>query len=185
VQGLSVLVAVLCIVASLRRLARAAAPLSLNVEELCIALTDVESARRLHSALADALEAEWTRDLFTTFLERDTRVRDALINELLTDLEGHRSAWSRVPRVSARVAASAGFLFATILFLRSLAVADTAPLASAIVPAINAFSIGIAAAAFCIAIHVCAVRADRDSTLAIDGLVRRMESITEVPKASQ
>jgi hypothetical protein len=182
VQGLSALVAVLCIVASLRRLARAAAPLSLNVEELCIALTNAEAGRRLRVALADTSEAEWTRDLFTTFLERDTGVRDAQINELLTDLEGKRAGWSRVPRVCARVAASAGFLFATILFLRSLAVADTASLASAIVPAINAFSIGIMGAAFCIVIHSRAVRADRESTLAIDHLIQRMESIAE-PKS--
>ncbi len=53
----------------------------------------------------------------------------------------------------------------------------------AVVAAVDAFSIGVMAAAFCIVIHVRAARAARDALSAIDQLVERLQSVSEPPRA--
>jgi hypothetical protein len=177
---LSALVAAACVLASLRRLTVAVAPTSLDAEELCKALTGRRAFRRLWAAIEAAPRVDWERGLMTAFAEHDERVREALVNELLTEVNGRTTAWSRVPRICASVATSAGFLFALITLLRTWG-EEESPLTvgPALISAVNVFSLGIVGGAFCGVIHVRAMRAERASLGAIDRLVERMQSLTD------
>jgi hypothetical protein len=84
-----------------------------------------------------------------------------------------------VPRICASLATSFGFLFASVSLLRSWGLAQTPPSAGlALLSAVDAFSLGFMATAFCIVIHVRAGRAARHSLAAIDRLVERMQAIS-------
>jgi hypothetical protein len=178
--GLSALVAAACVLASLWRLAVAVAPISFDAGELRRAVTGPRAIASLRAALGAEARAHWEQDLFAAFAEHDGGQRDALVNELLTEVDGLTGAWSRVPRICASLATSCGFLFASVSLLRSWGGAQAPPaIGLAIVSAVDAFSIGVMAAAFCVVIHVRAARAARDSLSAIDRLVERMQSVSE------
>lgn len=178
--GLSALVAAVCVVASLRRLAVAVAPLWFDAAELGRAVTGRRAVASLRTALGAESRARWEQDLFAAFAENDVRLRDAIVNELLTELDGLTGAWSRVPRICASLATSCGFLFASVSLLRSWDGAQAPPAVGlAVVSAVDTFSIGVMAAAFCLVIHVRAGRAARASLSAIDQLVERMRSVSE------
>jgi hypothetical protein len=182
--GLSALVAAACVLASLRRLALAVAPVSFDAVEMRRAVTGHRAMASLRAAVGAESRARWEQDLFAAFAENDPRLRDALVNELLTEVDGLTGAWSRVPRVCASLATSCGFLFASVSLLRSWGGAQ-APLAVslAVVSAVDTFSIGVMATAFCLVIHVRATRAARASLSAIDELVERMQSVSQPPGA--
>jgi|SRR5580692_1980371 hypothetical protein len=178
--GLSALVAAACIFASLRRLAVAVAPLSFDAGELRRAVTGHRAIASLRAAVGAEPRARWEQDLFAAFAENDVRLRDALVNELLTEVDGLTGAWSRVPRICASLATSCGFLFASVSLLRSWGGEQAPPpVGSAVVSAVDTFSIGVMAAAFCFVIHVRAARAARASLSAIDQLVERMKSVSD------
>jgi hypothetical protein len=182
--GLSALVAMACVLASLRRLAVAVSPTSFDAEELRRALTGPRALASLQASLDAASGTPWERSLFDAFEEHDPRRREALINELLTEVSGLSSAWSRVPRICASLATSFGFLFASVSLLRGWGGAQTPPsVGPALVSAVDAFSWGFMAAAFCVVIHVRAGRAERHSLVAIDRLVERMQAVSAPPEA--
>jgi hypothetical protein len=176
---LAAIVAAGCVLASLRRLATSVAPTSLDADTLRQAVTSVPALRRLRDAIGDDPDLPWERGLFAAFEERDGPSRDALVNEQLTELDGVAGSWARVPRVCASVATSAGFLLACMALLKALAApGPDGAIVSAMVSAIDAFSIGIAAGALCAVIHVRARRASRRSMAAIDALVERMQVLS-------
>jgi hypothetical protein len=182
---LSALVVAACVLASLRRLAVAVAPTSLDARELCRALTGHQALRRLGAAVGAAPKTDWERGLFAAFAEHDEQVREALVNELLTEVNARATAWSRVPRVCASLATSSGFLFALISLLRSWGGEASALAASpALVSSVDAFSLGVMGAAFCVVAHLRAVRAERASLVGVDRLVERMQVlVAALPRA--
>jgi hypothetical protein len=182
---LSALVATACVLASLRRLAVTVAPTSLDAGELCRALTGRRALRRLRAAVEVAPKTDWERGLFAAFAEHDELVREALVNELLTEVSGRATAWARVPRVCASLATSTAFLFALISLLRSWG-GEESPLAvgPALVSSVDAFSLGIMGGAFCVVTHVRAARAERASLVGVDRLVERMQALADaLPRA--
>jgi hypothetical protein len=178
--AVSALVAVACVLASFWRLSVAVAPTSFDAAELRRALTDGRAFREVREAIKASRETGWEGGLFEAFSERDPLVRQALVNELLTELDGQAGTWSRVPRICASLATSAGFLCASISLLRSWSAAEMpVPVASAVLSAVDAFSFGVMGAAFCVVIHVQAGRAERQSLAAVDRLVERMQALSE------
>jgi hypothetical protein len=181
--NVSCLVAVACVVASARRLAQTVALTSLHPEPLLNALRGdrpLEASAKLRAAIGTDDHFAWERDLLAAFAPIDARVRDALVNEQLTELDGRAQRWARVPRVCASLATSAGFLLASVALVWGLAASaqDEAPAGTraAVEGALNALAIGIAGASFCYAVHVRARRVVRERLAAVDRLVVRLEA---------
>jgi hypothetical protein len=180
--ALSAAVATLCVLASARRLAWAVAPTPLDPTLLAAALArdPAGSAARLAAlqvATADDPGLAWERALLAAGGEGRAYVRDALLGELVTELEGRSARWARVPRVCASVSTSAGFFFATITVLQGFSIgADSGPVdeRATLFRALDAFAIGIAGGAFCGAVHVRARRAIRARLAGADALVARL-----------
>jgi hypothetical protein len=179
------LVALACVVASGRRLAWVIAPTGLEPRMVAQALAQEAGGRTVVHALRAALGSDgrllWERELLAAFDEADERQRDALINEQLLELEARLARSSRVPRVCASIATSAGLLFGTLALVQGLAapagegggVASQSALASAL----GAVSLGIAATAFCVAVHVRAARIATERRAAFDDLVTLLERL--------
>jgi hypothetical protein len=188
----SALVATACALASARRLAQAVAPTFLDAGLLSEALAG-DDAKALWRKMGDAIGTDerlgWERGLFEAFASRDRRTMDGLLNEQLLDLDGRVQRWARVPRASASIALSAGFLFASVTLLRGLAVAaegDMGAVPGALASALGALTIGVAGASFCIAVHVRAVRAVGQRLAGTDRLVNRLETLARsgLPRVS-
>jgi hypothetical protein len=110
-------------------------------------------------------------------------VREARINEQLTELDGRVQRWSRVPRICASISTSAGFLFASIALLRALALPageeNADAVHSTLSSALGAAAVGIAGMSFCVAVHVRARRALSQWQGALDTLVKQLSSSFE------
>lgn len=178
------IVALACVLASGRRLASAVAPISLEPRMVLQALEGEhagETLRSLGTALGSDPRLAWERDLFAAFEESDAQVRAARVNEQLFELEGRLTRSARVPRVCASIATSAGLLFGSLALLRGLAVPEgedsVAVSHAALSSALGAVSLGIAATAFCVAVHVRAGRVSAQRRMAIDELVTRLERL--------
>ncbi len=140
----------------------------------------------LRDMVARRPDAAWERDLFAAARQPpDARV--ALVNEQLTELDFRLGRWSHVPRVCASLATSTAFLLAALALRANLA--DPAALAddvrtesvrSAVTTAIDIVAIGIAATAFCIAVHVQSRRIVRERLEATDKLVERLEALADL-----
>jgi hypothetical protein len=189
--ALSALVVFVCAAAAVRELGRAVSPTfyepalldraiapSRHVES--IAPHDGASEARLRGLaqrMAGLAPGAWERALFEAFLERDSAVRDARVNELLTDLDGVTELGARVPGACARISLSAGFLFATMGLLgASLPAVGSGSLMSTLAPALNALALGVSGAAFCSAVHAKASAARRRLRVAFDSLVITLQS---------
>lgn len=186
---LSALVAVLCIAAASRELARTVAPTSFDPVLLDRAVRTgpadtgarvaVSEARlrRLSEAIASRTPGAWERSLIEAFLQRDREARDAGVNELLTELDGITQRGARVPGACARIALSSGFLFATLGLLGApLAAVSSGSLMVTLAPALNSLGVGIAGAAFCAAAHAKANAVRRQLRAAFDNLVIALQS---------
>ncbi len=175
------IVALACVLASGRRLAWAVAPIALEPRMLLEALAG-DRADALFRALTAAVASDgrmaWERDLLDAFEEGDERQRDALVNEQLLELEGRLARFSRVPRVCASIATSAGLLFGSLALLQGLGNAEgDAEGQVALASALGAVSVGIAATAFCVAVHVRTGRLAAQRRAAIDDLVARLRRL--------
>jgi hypothetical protein len=184
------IVALACVVASARRLAWAVAPIDLEPRAVLKALEGDradEVVRSLRAALGSGDRFAWERDVFAAFDEADERARDALINEQLLELEGRMARSARVPRVCASIATSAGLLFGSLALLQGLAVPEgedaSAATHAALLSALGAVALGIAATAFCVAVHVRAARVSKERRVAIDELVTRLQRLQAARKA--
>ncbi len=189
--ALSAVVALGCIVASTYRLRAAVTPTPLDPDLLSGALQRDGGAHaidRLREALAGAPDLAWEHDLLAAFAEGDVRLREALVSEQLTDLEGRADRYGRVPRVCASIATSAGFLFASVWLLGAV----TAPggvdsleaVQTTLIPALDALAIGVAGTFFCAAVHVRAGRASRHRMGATDRLTETLRSLGKGGNAS-
>ena len=168
-----------CAAASARRLGWAVAPTGLDHSVLLGVIGDArgaEARERLDAALGPGSPAEWEAGLLDAAGAKDERIRSALINEQLTELELLAGRWAGVPRVCVRLATSAGFLCATVSLLQGLAlpVTDTysADLHEGLMSAVGALAAGLAGAAFSAAIHFRARRAQARGALVADKLVQ-------------
>jgi hypothetical protein len=109
-------------------------------------------------------------------------VRIGLINEELSELDHRMQRWVRVPRVCASICTSSGFLLAATVLRVSLS-GESAPAGgvdAAVLQAINVAAVGLAGAAFCIAIQMRARTATASRAKAFDQLVRRLERAIDV-----
>jgi len=170
------------VVASARRLAVAVAPTALEPRAVLKALQrDPAMVAALRTAVAGDEALAWERDLLAAFEEPPGPRRDALINEQLLDLEGRADEGARVPRVCASVGTSSGLLFGSLALLEGLGSPEgqdaSAIMRDAFAAAMGALSVGIAATAFCVAVHVRARKLARDRRVAIDELVDRLERL--------
>lgn len=177
------IVALACVLASGRRLAWAVAPIALEPRMVLEALAGEPPdalLRALSAAVASDDRMSWERDLLAAFDEGAERERDALVNEQLLELEGRLVRFSRVPRVCASIATSTGLLFGSLALLQGLGApegGDAAVANAALVSALDAVSLGIAATAFCVAVHVRTGRLVAQRRAAIDDLVTRLQRL--------
>jgi hypothetical protein len=177
-------IAILCVAASAVRLKFALVPTGMVPEALELALSrpggDGPGGGRLERAAGREPRASWERALFES-LRAPSPQRAALVNEQLTELDFLVKKWVRVPRVCASICTSSGFLLAATVLRTSLAtpsdVMDGRAVDAAVLQAINLAAIGLAGAAFCVAIQMRARRAAASSALAFDRLVGRLERI--------
>ena len=190
--ALSVLVAIVCVAAASRALARAVAPTSFDPVLIEHALTGYRRIgppasgdraasdhrlRKLAERIASLAPAAWERMLLEAFLERDGDARNASVNELLTELDGVTEQGARVPGACARIALSSGFLFATWGLLgASVPAVGTGSLMATLAPALNSLAAGVAAAAFCAAAQAKANTVRRRLRVAFDNLVIALQS---------
>jgi hypothetical protein len=154
--ALSALVALACMVASARRLSLAVAPIGVDPAQLAPVLGSPEAISALGAALASADDEEdlsWERDFFAALNAPTPDERSGLLNEQFLELEWRASRWARVPRVCASISTSAGFLFASMALIQGLSQGPLPDVSAAVAPALDAFSISVAGAAFCIAVH--------------------------------
>ena len=106
--------------------------------------------------------------------------RAALVNEQLRELDYRIGRWARVPRVCASICTSGGLLLATMALRIGLtATTDTidgrSRIHAAVLDAMDVAAIGLAGAAFCIAIQVRSRKAALSRAEAVDRLVERLE----------
>jgi hypothetical protein len=170
-----------CIAASARRLYFALTAVALDPDELLVALRG-DAGRARFPIVADAIRAEpradFERDLLEAVTTHAGSVRIALVNEQLSELDYRVQRWSRVPRVCASIATSSGFLLASLAMRNALAdTSDTIDVNAAVIDAINVAAIGMAGAAFCIAIQLRARKVAQSRLAAADKLVERIEAL--------
>jgi hypothetical protein len=178
---LSAVVALGCVLASARRLAWAVAPTALDAGLLWGALQGDGGKSRweaLRCAVISAPGRTWERDLFLALGDDDPRSREAQVVEQLLELDWVALRWSRVPRVCASIATSAGFLFGAIALLRGMDVPredGVSPTDGAVLlSALDALAVGIAGTSFCVAAHLRARRAVRERLACDERLVGRL-----------
>jgi hypothetical protein len=179
----SATVALGCVLASTRRLVWALCPTPFDARLLASALGADASrnAAKLREAFGARERSDWEVAVLRARAEPSTDARDALLSEQLTEFDGRAQRWSRVPRVCASVATSAGFLFASVGLIRDLSTLDPTSsgaeaMQSALFAALDALAIGVAATSFCAAVHVRARRAARDRTAAAERLIEKLGS---------
>jgi hypothetical protein len=180
---LSAIVAIACVLASVRRLAWAVAPTALDPAVLVEALRG-EGARAwpaIQKAAAARPALGWEHDFFAAFAAAEGDARDALVYEQLIEHDWLAQRWARVPRVCASIATSAGFLCASLALVRGLSEQD-ADVGASLVAALNALAVGIAATSFCAAVHVRARRLARARLEATERLVERLRALAAEPR---
>jgi hypothetical protein len=171
---LAALVAVLCCVASARRLAVAVAPTSLDPRTLLDALSGEDA--RTWPGTRDALvglHIPWESDVVAAFSLHAEAEREACLDEQMLELTWRSQQLSRVPRVCASIATSAGFLFASVAVLRGLSDAEP-DTTRTLMTALNSLTVGVAGMSFCVAVHLRARRVLRDQLAAIERLIGRL-----------
>jgi hypothetical protein len=188
------LVALFCIAASARRFILAVTPTALDPRLLHDALGTDEHERQarrasLRHALAEDPRFAWEHRLFEAFDEPVGRGRDALVNESLLDFESRSERWRRVPRVCASIGTSAGLFFGSIALLEGLGVPGGGTgegaqdaMQAALASALASVAFGIAATAFCAAVHVRAGRTARNVRAAVDALVERLRCVSDTDR---
>ncbi len=184
---LSLAFSTVCVAASLRRLGLVAELTPLLHEELTAALgTNVTAERRnaLASALAEDDHASWERAVVEAS-RLDLDARAALLGEASTELDHGARSWARVPRASASLASSFGFLLATLSLRAGLsglgeAAGDSTMSAvnAAVLDALDAVAIGLAASACCVAVQT---RAATLLRLRVANAVRFVDRLDESP----
>jgi hypothetical protein len=172
--------AIACVAASARRLSFAIAPTPFDHKILREAVDDADG-EKLRAAVAREPAATWEQELFAAIALPEAE-RAALVNEALAEIDFRLGRWSRVPRVCASIASSAGLLCGAIALRSGLEDVSHAPdgaidsvLNRAVSNSLGVAALGIAAAVACIAIDAEARRAVKSRRLAADLLTERLE----------
>lgn len=170
---LSCLVAAACVAASARRLAWALAPSSLDPDLLLRALRAKggPTPGQVVRALRPRSDLGWASELAGA----STADGEA---EALLDITWRVQRWARVPRVCASISTSAGFFFACLAVLGSLAAADgeaAGPVSPSLLAALDALAIGMAGTSFCVAAHLRARRCVGVRLAAHERLLRALQ----------
>lgn len=175
---LAALVAVGCCVASARRLALAVAPTSLDPRVLLDALSreDPNTWIAMRDELA-ALHVPWESDVFAAFALPSEAEREAALDEQMIELQWRAQLLSRVPRVCASIATSAGFLFACMAVLQGFSDTEPDP-TSTLMTALDSLTVGVAGMSFCAAVHLRARRVVRERLAALERLIGRMRTLS-------
>jgi hypothetical protein len=171
---LAALVAVGCCVASARRLALVVAPTSLEPTMLLDALSREDA--RTWIAMRDglvALHIPWESDVLAAFALESKAEREAALDEQMLELQWRAQRLSRVPRVCASIATSAGFLFACVAVLQGLSDAEP-DTTRTLMTALDSLTVGIAGMSFCAAVHLRARHVVRERLAAIERLIGRL-----------
>jgi hypothetical protein len=183
---LALLIAVSSVVASAARLRFVLAPTPLDPAVVDRALSTWKRGRegllgRLARVFSSVPEAEWETALVQA-LRSPRDVRTALVNEQLTELDHRLQRCVRVPRVCASICTSSGFLLAATVLRVSLGGSETPTdpggVDAAVFQAIDVAAVGLAGAAFCIAIQMRARRIAASKAEAFDRMVQRLERAT-------
>jgi hypothetical protein len=131
-------------------------------------------------ALAEKDErADWERDFFAALSNEDEKVRAALVNEQLTELDWRMGKWASVPRICTRISTSCAFLLAALLFRKVLLETDDLSeraLIALVVQGVSVVLFGFAGTIFCIVAHHAARTAAKARLEAADKVVERLES---------
>ncbi|MEO7114061.1 MAG: hypothetical protein ABI183_26710 [Polyangiaceae bacterium] len=178
--------AIACVAASAQRLGFALAPTPFDHRTLREAV-DKTDVKLVGAAIAREPAATWEQEIFLA-IEAPAEERAALVNEALAEIDFRLGRWSRVPRVCASIASSAGLLCGAIALRSGLEDVSLAPdgaidavLNHAVSNSLGVAALGIAAAVACVAIDTEARRAVKSRRLAADLLVERLERTVEMP----
>ncbi len=174
---LSALVALGCVLASVRRFVVAVSSTWLDPTLLVGELRARGEVgwESLRAAIRECPRATWERDLAAAF-DGTPSDRAGLVNEQLRELDWRAGRWARAPRVCASVATNAGFLCgcgALLQWLDDPSPDKTAGLSSALA----AVAIGVAGASFCVAVHLRCRRIVRDRVANAGRLVECIEAL--------
>ncbi|HEY1958475.1 MAG TPA: hypothetical protein VGH28_22815 [Polyangiaceae bacterium] len=134
---------------------------------------------RVRRAIAAAPRADWERDLLEALAEKNDELRAGRINEQISELDFRVTRWSRVPRVCASIASSAGFLFGSLVVRFGLAHAAEASrdtIDTLVLQAVNVAVLGMAGASFAIAAQYRARKAAKAFQRDADALVEFVEA---------
>jgi hypothetical protein len=183
--ALALLIAIACAAASAARLRFALMPTVFDMPTLVRTLSNKTDDKLafLRVAAAQHERADWELALFDA-LSAPASARVALVNEQLRELDHRVGRWARVPRVCASICTSAGLLLATMA-LRIGMTAGTETMDgrslvhAAVLDALDVAAIGLAGAAFCIAIQMRSRKAASSCADAVDRLVERLERSVE------
>jgi hypothetical protein len=180
--AVALITAVLCVFASAVRLAYALVPTGIDPDTLESTLGRDGSGparlERIAKAVAREPRAGWERSLLES-LRAPPPERTARINEQLGELDHLVQRWVRVPRVCASICTSSGFLLAAMTLRDGLAAPtetiDGGAVDAVVFQAINVAAVGLAGAAFCVAMQMRARKAATSSARAFDRFVERLE----------
>lgn len=186
----SLVVALACVAASIRRLWFVTHATALHPVTLLDAMKPspkkagepVVALDRIRALAAAEPTADWERDLCEALGARDAKVRAALVNEQLTELDWRTQRWARVPRVCASIAASAGFMLAALVMRQGLQSEDfSADLATLMIEGLvgDAFAVvlfGMVGTGFCIATQKLSNALAATRLKAADEIVERLEA---------
>jgi hypothetical protein len=172
------LIALACAAASVRRLAVAVSPTSLDPRLLVEALSKADAPTwvRTRDRIIDS-HVPWESELFAAFAQPSEVEREAGASEQLLELDWQTQRLARVPRVCASVSTSAGFFFASLALLTGLA-APEPDTGAALTSALDALTLGIAGTSFCVAVHLRARRAIRERLTWMDRLIERLRALS-------
>ena len=182
----AIAIALACASASAQRLRLAAGATWIDPGPVLDAIRGERSrARVAWDAIAEAIRREpmatWERAWLDATGARDGEApaaRAARVNEELAELDYASQRWARVPRVAARVATTSGFLLASLAMCSALT-AESIDVSAVITGAINAITVGVAGAVFCVAIDARARALVKNRLAAMDRLVDRVEALLE------
>jgi hypothetical protein len=187
IPALAAIIAFLCASASARRMWLASQATAWHPADVLAAIGKKpgrEVVDRLREAAAADPPADWERSFLEALASSDERVRAALVNEQLTELDYRIQRWSRVPRVCASIATSAAFLLATLVLRKGLA--DTGDVSELVIQglvgeALTTACMGLVGTAFCVAAHSHANRVARERMKGADALVETLEGALAAP----
>lgn len=183
IQALAVLVALLCSVASARRMWLVSNATAWHPAPLLAAVgkkPDRAVVARLAATAKDDPKADWERDFFAALDEPDERKRAALVNEQLTELDYRIHRWANVPPMCARIATSFAFLLAALVMRHGLSDAtdfSEAAMGALVSDGLTVVFLGFVGTTFCITANRHARAVARARLEAADALVEKLEAL--------